>query len=58
LKKAVDEAKEEWIGRVMREAECARRDGKQRWASIRKLQWLMWDGGLPDQHDSARAMEE
>ena len=38
LKKAVDEAKEEWIGRVMRGAECAWRDGKQRWASIRKLQ--------------------
>ena len=38
VKKAVDEAKEEWIRRVIREAECARRDGKQRWMSIRKLQ--------------------
>ena len=34
----MDEAKEEWISRVAREAESARRDGKHRWASIRKLQ--------------------
>ena len=34
----MDEAKEEWISRVVREVECARKDGKQRWMSIRKLQ--------------------
>ena len=38
VKKAVDEAKEVWISRVIREVECARKDGKQRWTSIRKLQ--------------------
>ena len=38
VKKAVDEAKEMWISRVVREAERAGRDGKQRWTSIRKLQ--------------------
>ena len=38
VKKAVDEAKEAWIGRVVKEAECVRRDGKQRWKSIRMLQ--------------------
>ena len=49
LKKAVDEAKEEWISRVMREAECARRDGKRRWASIRKLQmaYAGWQPARP-----------
>ena len=38
VKKAVDEAKEAWITRVVREVECVRKDGKQRWMSIRKLQ--------------------
>ena len=38
VKKAVDEAKEAWISRVTREAETARKNGKQRWTSIRKLQ--------------------
>ena len=38
VKKAIDEAKEAWIGRVVKEAKCVRRDGKQRWKSIRMLQ--------------------
>ena len=38
MKRSVDEAKERWILRVSREAESARKDGKQRWMSIRQLQ--------------------
>ena len=38
VKKAVDEAKEMWISRVVKETECARKDGKQRWMCFRKLQ--------------------
>ena len=38
VKRAVDEAKERWILRVEREAESARKDGKQRWMNIRQLQ--------------------
>ena len=34
----MDEAKEAWISRVTREAELARKNGKQRWMSIQKLQ--------------------
>ena len=37
MKKAVDEAKEAWIGRVIRDAEH-NRDGKLRWDCIKKLQ--------------------
>ena len=35
---SVDEAKEAWVSRVTREAELERKNGKQRWTSIRKLQ--------------------
>ena len=38
VKQAVDDAKEEWIKKVADEAEKARKDGCQRWTSIRKLQ--------------------
>ena len=37
LKKAVDEAKEARISRVVREAECAGRNGKQRWTSYQEV---------------------
>ena len=36
--RAVVEAKERWIKRVASTAELARRDGKQRWKSVRQLQ--------------------
>ena len=35
---AVDEAKEEWVRRLAKDAERAKKDGKQRWKSIRQLQ--------------------
>ena len=38
VKVAVDNAKEEWICRVAREGEAAKKDGCTRWKSIRKLQ--------------------
>ena len=38
VKKAVDEAKEAWISGVIKEAVRARKDGKQRWNNIKKLQ--------------------
>ena len=38
MKKAVDEVKEKWIGRVIGEAECVIKDGKQRWMSLQELQ--------------------
>jgi len=40
LKKAVDEAKVAQIGKVITEAECAMKDGKQRWMST----WLLCVG--------------
>ena len=38
VKVAVDNAKEEWICRVAKEREAAKKDGCTRWKSIRKLQ--------------------
>ena len=38
VKVAVDNAKEEWICRVAKEGEAAKKDGCTRWKSIRKLQ--------------------
>ena len=38
MKHAVGCAKERWILRIAREAEAAKKDGRQRWHSIRKLQ--------------------
>ena len=37
VKVAVDNAKEEWICRVAKEGEAAKKDGCTRWKSIRKL---------------------
>ena len=34
----MDEAKETWISKVIKETEHARKDGKQKWMNIRKLQ--------------------
>ena len=62
MKKAVDEAKEAWISGVIKDTEHARKDGKQRWTSIKKLQMAhrerkpirparlcKGDGGGPDE---------
>ena len=38
VKSAVDRAKEEWIKRIASEGEKAKKDGRTRWESIRKLQ--------------------
>ena len=38
VKRAVDEAKEEWICRVAKEAETAAKDGCTRWDRVRRLQ--------------------
>ena len=38
VKRAVDEAKEEWICRVAKEAEAAAKDGCTRWDRVRRLQ--------------------
>ena len=38
MKRAVDCAKESWILRIARKAERAKKDGSQRWKSIRQLQ--------------------
>ena len=38
VKSAVDKAKEEWIKRIASEGEKAKKDGRTRWDSIRKLQ--------------------
>ena len=56
VKKAVDEAKEEWIGKVTREAELARRDWKQRWKTSDSCRWLLWIEDQPDQQGCIRGM--
>ena len=38
VKAAVDEAKEEWVRRLAKDAERAKKDGKQRWKGFRQLQ--------------------
>ena len=38
MKVAVDNAKEDWICRVVKEGKAARKDGCTRWKSIRRLQ--------------------
>ena len=38
VKRAVDKVKEEWIRRVAMEGEAAKKDGRARWDSIRRLQ--------------------
>ena len=38
VKRAVDKAKEDWICRVVKEAEAAVKDGRTRWDRVRRLQ--------------------
>ena len=56
VKRAVDEAKETWINKVIGDAE-RRRDGKLRWDCIKKLQTAIREDDPPILYDFGNKME-